>query len=638
MQPDITNFFKSSGFSYIQVSLKGEILFANENAAKLYGYNLNDIIGKSFTSLFVNKKSKESFEACLRKPEIGFNKDNDSIYEVKSGSGAVLTIMLQMSIDIENKLIHCISKDITEYKINKDLFDIISENSSDVLWKIDKNLCFTFISKSVKRVLGYEPKEVIGKSVLDLSTSDLLTKIQLQIANRMKNMKENKNISYKSYIETGFYHVSGEVVPCEVNTMPILNDDGEIIEYTGSTRDISERQAANKAIKAANKELEQQNDKLKKALLLAEKSEKLKSAFLSNVSHEIRTPLNAILGFSSLLKSNAIPEEKKSYFAEVINSNGHQLLQIIDSIVDLSKIEAEEISINKTKFSINKLIDDLDSKTKKILSLHKKNLSVIIEKAMEDSQDIIYADNEKIEHVFEYLIDNAVKFTSEGSISLGYFIQNKKVHFYVKDTGIGIEKSNQDMVFDSFRQVDGSTTRDYSGVGLGLTIAKGFVELMGGEVKLESDINEGVLVTFSFNDDILVQTTIEQNKKEIDWSSVKAIIVEDDLSSAQYLELELEILGVKSIHFDLAQNAINYIKEGNAPDVILMDLMLPEISGYDAIKLIKIINPGIPIIAQTANAFSESIQRAKSSGCDEFISKPIDMGHLISKMESLLLK
>lgn len=237
------------------------------------------------------------------------------------------------------------------------------------------------------------------------------------------------------------------------------------------------------------------SNKLRRALVKAEESDKLKTAFLQNITHEIRTPLNGILGFSKLLQDKDITKEEINEFTDVIRESGNRLLEIVNNVLDISKIETGQIQIFNQSFSINSIVSDLYVKFNSQAA--KKGLEFYCHKYLDDVNSLINNDEAKIHQINSNLINNAIKFTKSGRIDFGYEVKDDLVVFYIKDTGIGISPENMKHIFDRFTQVDLSITRGYEGAGIGLAICKGFVELLGGKIWVESDIHKGSTFFFS---------------------------------------------------------------------------------------------------------------------------------------------
>ncbi|MCK5168879.1 MAG: hybrid sensor histidine kinase/response regulator, partial [Bacteroidales bacterium] len=282
----------------------------------------------------------------------------------------------------------------------------------------------------------------------------------------------------------------------------------------------------------------------------AEESDQLKSAFLANMSHEIRTPMNGINGFSELLSTPDLNEENKKLYIKLIQQSSKQLLSIINDILDISKIESEQIDIRKNKFIIN---DVLSGIYKHFLSeARNKNIELTYQKKGTDNESAIFTDESKITRILTNLISNALKFTHKGYIEFGYMLKNNFLEFFVKDTGIGISPENHDIIFERFRQLELSFSRKYGGTGLGLSISKELVNLLGGEIWLNSELNKGSTFYFTIPYDRDITVSV---KKEIDiiteypdWSNLTFLVADDDEKNSLYLNEILNKTNVKLLH------------------------------------------------------------------------------------------
>jgi CheY-like chemotaxis protein/nitrogen-specific signal transduction histidine kinase len=385
---------------------------------------------------------------------------------------------------------------------------------------------------------------------------------------------------------------------------------------------------------------------LRKAKKEAEESDKLKSAFLANMSHEVRTPMNGIMGLAHLLANPDMDSGTQQEYVNLILSSGNVLISLLDDIMDVSRIEANQVTASKEDFYLNGLIKELHGIFSTELEVSgKKVLELRYKAPLEDGSSMIHTDRVKLRQILVNLLSNSLKFTDTGRIEFGYELQHdQSLLFYVFDTGIGIKPDKQKRIFERFIQADDSLSRHFGGSGLGLSICKGFVDLLGGKIWVDSSPGKGAKFYFSIPDVNPSGETAEKpaskglKASDRNWEDKTILIVEDDQINYQLLEVVLKRTGVKLLHAVTGMDAVRFCREEKNIDLVLMDVQLPEMNGFEAIKLIKENQPDIPIIVQTANSMNEEKSRADEAGCQGFMTKPISLNKFMSEVDKFMQK
>ncbi|MEI7982865.1 MAG: response regulator [Bacteroidota bacterium] len=386
----------------------------------------------------------------------------------------------------------------------------------------------------------------------------------------------------------------------------------------------------------------------------AEESDHLKSAFLANMSHEIRTPMNGILGFASLLKEPNLTGDEQQKYIGIIEKSGARMLNIINDIVDISKIEAGLMELDLRETNINDQIEYIYTFFKP--EVEAKGMQLCFKNSLPAKEALIVTDREKIYAILTNLVKNAIKYTNEGSIEFGYnvvgseaacclattaasFTTSAFLEFYVKDTGIGIAKNRQEAIFERFIQADILDTRAYQGAGLGLTITKAYVEMLGGKIRVDSEPGKGstFYFTISYNtnkqNQRAVANTDSQEDESVQFTNVKILIAEDDETSDFLITSMLKKNNHEVLHTKTGIETIEVCHNNPDIDLILMDIRMPNINGYEATQQIRQFNKEVIIIAQTAYGLSGDRQKAIDAGCNEYLSKPIDKDELLRLMQ-----
>jgi len=375
----------------------------------------------------------------------------------------------------------------------------------------------------------------------------------------------------------------------------------------------------------------------------AEESDNLKSAFLANMSHEIRTPMNGILGFAGLLKEPGLNGEEQQKYIRIIEKSGARMLNIINDIVDISKIEAGQMEVALSSVNVNEVTDSFYSFFKP--EAEKKGIQLILKNSLPAKESVINTDRGKFDSILSNLIKNAIKYTHTGSIEFGYTLPHESfLQFFIRDTGIGIPKERQEAIFERFIQADISDKQAYQGAGLGLAIAKAYVEMLGGKIWVQSD--EGIGSIFYFTIPYITEEQVRTNipniipaeEESVQIKNLKILIAEDDETSDFLIT---RILGKNNNEFSHATTGVETVDAcRNNPDLdlVLMDINMPEMDGYEATRQIRQFNTDVIIIAQTAYGLAGDRERAIESGLNDYISKPINKEELLALIQKYFNK
>jgi len=505
----------------------------------------------------------------------------------------------------------------TSLKESEGRFRDIIMSSYDWVWEIDKNGKYCYTSDTIGNILGYSNEEVIGKSPFDFMPDDekeILEPTFSKIAGEKGIIKDLENWNL---------HKDGHRVCLLTNGFPIFDDAGNLIGYRGVDKDITN-------FKNLNIELIRAKEK-------AESSDKLKTAFLNNISHEVRTPLNGILGFSEFVIQPDLPQEEKESYLKILNESSERLINTITNYMDISLIVSGNMSVKSKPVDLNHIFD----------KVYQKFLPKCIAKGLEFVKQIpidvipyLICDDGLLEKALSHLVDNAIKFTIKGSITLGLSCTDNDFELFVKDTGSGIDLEAQSTVFQIFMQEDVANTRGYEGSGLGLSIAKGLVDLMGGRIRMDSEKGKGSAFYITFNAGIvsdLKTVTVKKPEKEEKKDGLPVIlIVENDKLNSKYL---ITIIGKTSFSYLLALNgseAIELCRTRPEISIVLMDIKMPVMDGLEATRQIKKFRKNLPIIGVTAYAMTGDKEKAIEAGCDDYITKPVQRDFLLSVINKLI--
>ncbi|TAL73726.1 MAG: PAS domain-containing sensor histidine kinase [Bacteroidetes bacterium] len=398
--------------------------------------------------------------------------------------------------------------------------------------------------------------------------------------------------------------------------IPLHDFNGKITGLVGIGYDITER-------KKVEEELIEAKDK-------AEESDRLKTAFLHNISHEIRTPMNAIVGFSALLGEPDVDAQSQKDYIDVIMQGSNHLLAIITDIIETANIEANLVKVDKNEININSTIESILNKF--ISKANDKKIKLVCETGLYDNDAFILTDSAKVNQILLNLVSNSIKFTDDGNIKLQYKVKEDFLEFSICDTGIGIAQEHHKRIFDRFYQVQDKVSRIYEGTGLGLAISKAYVELLGGKIWLTSEPGKGTsfFFTIPYEKPITDILPVSENRgpESFVFPVKKTILVAEDIdSNFKLVSYFLSGINAEILRAVTGKEAVEKCLANKSIDLILMDIKMPVMDGYTAVKLIRRTNSTVPIIVQTA--FADDSDKATEYGCSGFISKPFDKKTLL---------
>ncbi|MCX7986799.1 MAG: PAS domain-containing protein [Bacteroidales bacterium] len=504
---------------------------------------------------------------------------------------------------------------------------LIMDNIPYTIYFKDTDGRFTKINKAQAELLGIdEPEKAIGKTdfdFFDATTAEMTRQDELRI------MKQGVPLFEKIEQLTDS---RGNKRWMSATKIPIKDEHGNIKGLVGISIDITERRKV--------------EEKLREAKEKAEAADRLKTAFLANMSHEIRTPMNGIIGFSNLLRTPNLSEEERNEYLDHITSCGNTLLNLIDDIIDIAKIEAGQLKLRFAECNLNSIMVELYDTFKTIMKKENKDMIELnLSQSLPDHQAFIYTDPIRLKQILSNLLSNAVKFTLHGSIHFGYKIDEKhQLLFWVKDTGIGIPADKISIIFERFGQIADSQHINKKGTGLGLTISHNLAKMLGGDLWVDSEPNKGSTFYFTLPYQ-MIEAGTEQNNASINTDEElhkflkdkTILIAEDEDYNFLYFKYLLKELQPNILWAKTGIEALEMVKQNPDICLVLMDCKMPVMNGFEATKEIKKLMPRLPVIMQTAYTSGDEQEKAKEVGCDAFITKPIVRKSLFQNIKNLLL-
>ncbi|ALO14044.1 Autoinducer 2 sensor kinase/phosphatase LuxQ [Salinivirga cyanobacteriivorans] len=593
------------------------VLLQKDEILRLHEAGTIDLIGTTAeTWLGVPLKIEERILGAV----VVQNYDNTAVYD-------------QSSVEIMELVAHELSMFIDRQRSEDEVTKLSRavEQSSVSVVITNREGAIEYVNPFFTELTGYSFEEAMGKNPNILKSGHHNTAFYKELWDTILSGKNwegeilNKKKNGDSYWEKAV------ISPVENNAGIVTNFVAIKENITGQKKvekllhERNERiRAQNKDYEAINEELRQANEELLEAKEKAEESDRLKTAFLQNMSHEIRTPLNAISGFSGMLNKPELNDVKRQKFVSIIQNSSRQLVAIISDILTISALDTKQEKLNISKVNINDVIEELFSIFKP--GAEKQNIALKTKKPLSNGQSVIYTDKTKITQIFTNLLSNALKFTHEGSVLMGYAVKTDsepaEIEFYVKDSGIGMTPNQQKIIFERFQQAHKSINKLYGGTGLGLSISKGFAEMMGGKIWVESKPNKGSTFYFTIPFKPVNKTDKATSSSVQNAGPGTILVAEDEELNFVLIEEYLTTLNVNLIHAKDGQETVDICKKNPDINLVLMDIKMPKITGDEAAKIIKQLKPSLPIVAQSAYVQEHDIDRF-SDIFDAYLAKPI---------------
>lgn len=617
----------SVGLSY---AVNRKIIWANEAMEELFGYSKDEYRHKDTRMLYPSddeyrRVGKIVFDKIKNKEVVKLNatfirKDGSLFYgrykinyiEPENPEKGVIASIIDITDLIKSQ---------RDLEASEQRYRFVANNTQDFIYMTDPDGKMLFVSSNTQRFFGIAPEEM--KS---LYLSELMQRFAIPEKTRQYILKTTSNaILNKKEMAEYVYQISvdGKEKWFETNEKLLYDKNLNFAGIIGVTRDITER-------KQFEKQLIEAKDK-------AEESDRLKTAFLNNISHEFRTPMNGILGFADLLTNTAISNGERKEYVSLIRQSCNELLRILQDIIEISQVQNNMTKIHNDEINLYGLITEAIQIAKP--KIEDRHIALKTNMRFHEKELFVISDYQKLSRIIKHLIDNAAKFTINGYIEIDCSISDRsEFRFSVSDTGIGISPKMQKLIFKPFRQAETGSSRKFGGSGIGLALAKAYIELLGGKIWLDSEINRGTTIYFSIPVEVIPPPVkvIEFTNPRIDWKNINVLIVEDE--EVNYLYLEKIIMEKKAgtIRAHNGKEAVDICRNNADIDVILMDLQMPVMDGYEATKLIKQFRSDIPVIAQTAYAQNDDRQKMVRSGFNNYVVKPVTKNRLIHIIEQSL--
>ncbi len=629
---------EQSPASVVITDLKGTIEYVNPKFTEVTGYTSEEAIGQNSRILKSGEHPSEFYAELWKTISAGKEWNGELHNKKKNGELYWESVLISPIKNEKGELLYFlgVKEDITEWKQAKEELIKSKEKAEENEKRLD-----AFIN-SIPDIVCY--KDGKGKWLLAndadldlfcLKGVDYFGKTDFELSEYTNEIYKNAFIACMATDEIAWHKKTIsrgiEIIPTvnsgdkvfEIFKIPTFTPNGERRGLAVIGRDITK--------------LHETQEHLIKAKEKAEESDRLKSAFLANMSHEIRTPMNGILGFAELLKEPHLTDEQQQAYIKIIRKSSARMLNIINDIVDISKIEAGLIKLDIKESNVNEQIEYIFTFFKP--EAEGKGIELSFKNSLPAEEATIKTDREKLYSILTNLLKNAIKYTEKGSIVFGYEKKGEYPEFYVKDTGIGIPQDRQQAIFERFIQADIEDKMARQGSGLGLSISKAYVNMLGGKIWLESEVGKGSAFYFTLpynterEENKIIDNDVLAHEEEHKVENLKILIAEDDETSGMFITIAVEMLGKEIIQVKTGVEAVETCRNNPDIDLVLMDIQLPGLNGYEATKQIRQFNKDVVIIAQTAFGLMGDRVKAIEAGCNDYISKPINKNVLLSLIQ-----
>ena len=679
--------YNNAPLAYQSLDESGCFLDVNPKWLTVLGYKQEEVIGKCFGD-FLHPDWKPHFKENFSVFKgVGFV--HDVQFKIKHKEGHYLDVSFEgycgHNPDGSFKQTYCVFQDITKRKrteqIQKVLYNIsnavnTTENLEELMGLIQKELGAIIDTTNFYIALYDRKTDTLSlpyytdekDNFTSVPAGKTLTKYVIEtrkslladIGVKKRFVKEGLLVHVGSLSKVWLgvpLKIEGEVIGvCAVQSYTDEN------AYTESDMKMLEFISHQISISIQRKKAE---DDLNKALVKATESDRLKSTFLANVSHEIRTPMNGIVGFIDLLSEPSLTGDEHLAYINIINKSSDRMLSTINDLINISMVDSDQMTLVNTEMNVNDQLECLYAFCKP--EVDNKGVQLFFKSTLPANEATISTDADKFYSIITNLVTNAIKFTNEGYVEFGYnlipafelveknkdgeLVEPAVLEFFVKDTGIGIPKDRQHAIFDRFVQADLTLARRYEGAGLGLSIAKAYTEMLGGKIWVESteaDLPDGkpggtqFYFTIPYNPVTIemIESKVENYGTEEGYrpGDLKILIVDDEEIADQHLTIVVENISKETLHATTGTEAVEICRNNPDINLVLMDIRMPEMNGYEATRRIREFNNDVIIIAQTAYALAGDREKVMKAGCNDYISKPIKAEILIEKIKGLIKK